>query len=139
MTALDLPEGLKASFAADGDGCRLVAGRCPRTGRVFFPAPAYCPCCLEPPERLAVSGRGRVHAFTVVRTKAPFGLPEPYAVGYVDIDEADLRVFGLFAPETVAALEAGSEVDLALRKLGTDAAGRPCLRPVFTMGAPTHG
>ena len=133
MTALDLPAGLKAFFAAEADGCRLVVGRCARTGRVFFPAPVYCPCCLEPPERQEISGRGRVHAYTVVRTKAPFGLPEPYAVGYVDLAEVDLRIFGLFAPEAIELMETGAPVDLSVRPLGRDTAGQPCLRPVYAV------
>lgn len=127
MTDLHMPPALSDAFSDGG----LRIGRCARTGRVFFPAPLYCPCCLEPPERVAISGRGTVHAFTVVRTKAPFGLPEPYAVGYVDVMAADLRVFGLFAPEALPGLAPGVTVDLAVRPLGCDAAGRPCLRPVY--------
>lgn len=131
MTDLHLPPALSDAFSDGADGCGLRIGRCPRTGRVFFPAPLYCPCCLAPPQRAVISGRGTVHAFTVVRTKAPFGLPEPYAVGYVDLLAADLRVFGLFAPESLPSLRPGVAADLTVRPLGRDAAGRPCLRPVY--------
>lgn len=133
MTGLSLPPSLAEAFLAEpsGTACRIQAGRCRRTGRYFFPAPVSCPCCMEPPEIVALPGRGRVHAFTVVRTKAPFALPEPYAVGYVDLDTVPLRVFGLFAPDGLNQLRIDLEVALVVAPLGVDSLGEPCLRPVF--------
>ena len=131
MNHLPLAPGLEQVFRQDADGCRLLAARCRLSGRLFFPAPAYCPCCLEAPETVPLSGRGSIHAFTVVRIKAPFGLPEPYAVGYVDLEAAPLRVFGLFPPQAIADLRTGLAVDLTLMPLGLDNVGQPCLRPVF--------
>lgn len=128
-----LPPGIDQVYRQDdtGDGCRLMAAQCRHSRRIFFPAPAWCPCCLEPPEALALSGRGTIHAFTVVRVKAPFGLPEPYAVGYVDLDAAPLRIFGLLMAPAIADLRTGLAVDLVVMPLGVDNRGEPCLRPVF--------
>lgn len=67
----------------------------------------------------------------MVRTRAPYGLPTPYAVGYVDITGAGLRVFGLFDPDLTETLHPGMAVELHARKLGVDNGGKPCLRPVF--------
>lgn len=109
----------------------LLGGHCPSCRSSHYPWAERCPSCLGALERRPIGGSGRLYSYTVVRTKAPFGLPEPYAVGYVDLDDSGLRVFALFDPARIAALELGGRVELAVRPLGTDNAGAPCLRPVF--------
>lgn len=138
MTELALPTGLDQAFRVEDGSCRLLAARCPRSGRVFFPAPAFCPCCLEPPETAPLSGDGRIHAVTHIRTKAPFGLPEPYAVGYIDLETAPLRVFGLFAPCPPESLQPEAVVELVALPLGVDNQGQACLRPVFRLTGGGH-
>ncbi|MCX7169865.1 MAG: OB-fold domain-containing protein, partial [Proteobacteria bacterium] len=68
----------------------------------------------------------------VVRTRAPYQLPEPYAVGYIDLDASGLRVFGLFHPQATERLRIAMRVALSVMPLGVDNDGRPCLRPVFS-------
>ena len=82
-------------------------------------------------DRVVVGTRGTVYSYTVVRTKAPFGLPQPYAVGYVDLAESSLRVFGLLDPASIGSLEVGMPVEVTVMPLGVDPEGRRCLRPVF--------
>lgn len=142
MTHISLPLSLKDGFLADeeGDGCKLRVGRCRCSDRTFFPARAYCPQCLEPMEIAYLSGRGHIYAATIVRRRAPFDLPEPYAIGYVDMADAPLRIFGLFDPAEVAELAPGREVDLKVVPLGSDNNGEPCLRPIFHLtGGQRHG
>jgi uncharacterized protein len=115
----------------------LLGGYCARCRRYYFPRPRYCPGCLDEPETREVGNRGRIHSFTTVRTKAPLGLPEPYAVGYVDLDREmggpGLRVFSLFDPGSTDTLRIGAMVTLRVAPLGHNGRGEPCLRPFFKL------
>ena len=119
----------------DSAGLRqgLVGARCDRCGKHFFPAPDVCPDCLVPVQRCVFGERGHIYSFTVVRTRAPFGLPEPYGVGYVDLDDVPLRVFALFDPAALERLGIGSAVVLKAMPLGRNGAGGACLRPVYCL------
>jgi len=109
----------------------LVGSRCRACGCRRFPFDAHCPECRGGMDREVVGTRGTVYSYTVVRTKAPFGLPQPYAVGYVDLAESSLRVFGLLDPAAIGSLEVGMPVEVTVMPLGVDGEGRRCLRPVF--------
>lgn len=111
----------------------LIGSRCPDCGAWAFPALKRCPHCQGQPRTARVGTGGRLYTYTVVRTRAPFGLPEPYAVGYVDLDESGLRVFGLIDPQAVEVLEVGQRMEIGLRPLGMDGQGRPCRRPLFLL------
>ncbi|KJS39135.1 MAG: hypothetical protein VR70_08740 [Rhodospirillaceae bacterium BRH_c57] len=129
-----LPQELMLHYRLEGgDGARvrLLASQCGEANRLSFPRRAFCGADLTEPEEVEVPGVGTVYCYTVVRTRAPYGLPTPYAVGYVDIDGTGLRVFGLFEPELVDDLEAGLAVELQARPLGIDNHGEACLRPLF--------
>lgn len=119
-------------FADDAQGRPgLVGGYCESCQRYLYPRPDFCPDCLQPAQRRLVGGSGRIYSYTVIRTRAPYQLPEPYAVGYIDLDASDLRVFGLFHPQATEALQVGLPVSLSVLPLGVDNDGKPCLRPVF--------
>lgn len=78
-----------------------------------------------------MGARGTVYTLTVVRTRAPLGLPEPYSVGLVDLDDVGLRVFSLLDPDAIGLLQVGDMVKLRAAPLGVDLAGRNCRRPFF--------
>lgn len=120
-------------LGAEGKRFGLVGGYCPRCDRHFFPLVEHCSVCRGYVTRKVVGENGSVYSYTVVRTKAPFGLPEPYAVGYIDLAETALRVFGLIDPDDIAGLVVGVSVRLSVKPIGVDAAGRHCLRPVFSV------
>lgn len=109
----------------------LVGSRCRSCGHRCFPFTAHCPACQGGMDREVVGTHGKVYSYTVVCVKAPFGLPEPYAVGYVDLAESSLRVFGLLDPAAIGSLEVGMPVEVTAMPLGVDKKGRRCLRPVF--------
>ena len=71
----------------------------------------------------------------MVRTKPPLGLPQPYGVGYVDLEGespgSGLRVFCLFDPDGMDQLKIGSEVTLRVAPMGHDGRGGARLRPFF--------
>ncbi len=129
------PPLLPDLFEALDDAGRygLVGGYCPACDRHVFPLVERCSACRGPLTRKVVGERGRVYSYTVVHTKAPFGLPEPYAVGYVDLAETPLRVFGLIDPADVDGVEVGAAVTVTAKPIGVDAAGRACVRPVFSL------
>lgn len=111
----------------------LVGGYCATCDRYFFPAGGQCPGCYDKLQRRVFGELGRLYSFTVVRTRAPFALPEPYAVGYVDLDDVPLRVFALLDPAAIPLLEVGARLILKSMQLGENALATPCLRPVFCL------
>ncbi len=89
---------LAGLFTSAAGAVRLLGTRCPACGPVAFPSRAVCGNCgcrtLEPAE---LSGEGRVHAFTTVRTP-PAGFDAPYLAAVVDLDEGP-RVFAMLTAE----------------------------------------
>jgi uncharacterized OB-fold protein len=68
----------------------LVIPRCPSCNRYFWYPREACPHCLQPGwEWAAVSGKGRLHTFTIVRQPAhpAFNLDVPYVYAVVQLDE----------------------------------------------------
>ena len=131
-----VPRGL--ADEAGGNGPVLRGGHCPQCGRDFFPRPRYCPTCLRPPDGRSLGGDGVIYSYTVVRTRPPFGLPQPYAVGYIDLDQSGLRIFGLLNPDHIGRLAMGRRVRLEVGPMGQDGQGEPCRRPYFSL-APEEG
>jgi uncharacterized OB-fold protein len=111
---------------------QLIGGMCGSCSRYYFPRPHYCKGCLEPTEEALLGSEGTIYSYTVIRTKAPLGLPTPYAVGYVDLKGSSLRIFTLLDPRAIEDLKVGQSVHLAVNLLGHDGKGSPCLRPYFT-------
>lgn len=112
---------------------KLLGGYCHECRQYFFPKPKFCRECLSEVAQVSLDSGGTLHSFTVVRTKAPFGLPEPYAVGYVDLDDYDLRIFALLDPLQVEGLAIGRSLKLMVGQIGQNIDGQDCLRPYFTM------
>jgi uncharacterized OB-fold protein len=94
---------------------RLLGSRCGACGTTAFPVREFCPACraVEGVEPVALSPRGRVHSFTVVR-QAPPGVEVPYVLAWIDLPSDRVRlmstVVGL-APEEVA-LNLPAELEL---------------------------
>lgn len=129
-TAPELPPELAQQYHVDAAGAVwLRAARC--SGTVVFPPRRYCGADLAPPEEVLLPGAGRVNCITRVRVRPPYDLPQGYMIGFVDLDAAPVRLFGLFSPDTAEDMAPGRAVSLTLERLGTDNTGAPCLRPVF--------
>jgi uncharacterized OB-fold protein len=111
----------------------LLGGKCVQCAKTFFPKPRYCPKCLGQTEESIIGSRGTLYSLAIVRTKPPLGLPQPYAVAYVDMERNGLRIFCLLDPQQIDAFQIGSKVKLALGQLGHDGRGEPRLRPYFTL------
>jgi uncharacterized OB-fold protein len=79
-----------------GQGRVLVETRCPQCGEFRYPPRALCVNDLTPMEKVAVSPRGTlVEAVWVERP--PYGQPEPFWVGYIDMPEGT-RIFAKLDP-----------------------------------------
>ena len=114
-----------------GEDPALLGGHCSKCDRAFFPRPPRCPHCLGEVQEKNLGSTGRLYTYTMVRVKPPWGLPRPYGLGYVDLDDSGLRVLGLLAPEALERAEIGLPLRLAVGELGCDISGTPCLRPFF--------
>lgn len=114
------------------EGPRLIGGLCARCTRKFFPSPFVCPYCLGELEKVHLSSQGTLHSFTVVRVKAPYGLPLPYCLGYVDLKDDGLRVLALIDFTRIEDLRIGMEVTLCVKEFGHDGKGNPALRYMFS-------
>lgn len=129
-----LPPELVAQYHVDDAGEVLLrAVRAADGGEVLFPPRKFSGPDLAPTEELLLPGDGRVNCLTRVRVRPPYGLPPGYVIGFVDLDAAPLRLFGLF--ESGMELSPGKRVTLSLQALGVDNDGNPCLRPVFVPAA----
>ena len=126
-------EGIVTGYE-DGSRPGLVGVYCPDCARWYFPCPSYCRSCLEPVQAADLGGEGKLHAFTVIRMRPPLGLPQPYAVGYVDLKESGLRVFCLLDPSAIDRYRLDMPLRLTVSVLGHDGSGQPCLRPYFSPG-----
>jgi len=111
----------------------LVGGYCPSCRISFYPRPRYCPSCLKEPVKKGVGGCGKIHSLTMIRTRPPLGLPQPYGVAYIDLSQTGLRVFGLLDPDQMHDMRIGDMVCLSVRELGHDGRGEHRLRPVFAL------
>jgi uncharacterized OB-fold protein len=109
----------------------LLGGYCSECDQSFFPRPPRCPHCLGEVTDKSLGSTGKLYTYTMVRVKPPWGLPRPYSLGYVDLDECGLRVLGLLDPRAMDNLEIGSPLRLAVGELGVNLQGNPCLRPYF--------
>ena len=101
---LPRPDALTAPFWA---ACRrgvLEVPTCTSCGHHFLPPGPCCPRCwsalLEP---RAVSGRGRIASFVVYRRTYHPGMPAPYVVALVELDEGPRLISNVVgcAPEDV--------------------------------------
>ena len=132
---LNLPPFAQGVFTLppnDQSPPRLLGSKCSSCNECFFPPTAYCRKCLEPTAEADLGSEGVLYSCTVIRTKAPLGLPTPYAVGYVDLAVSSLRIFFLLDPDEIETFKPGLAVRLAVKPLGVDQQGSPCLRPYFT-------
>lgn len=116
-----------------GNHPELLGGFCDTCKAGYFPMSKYCPRCLGLLKERRLGSQGTIYSFTVIRKRAPLGLPEPYSIGYIDLaKEPNLRIFCLLDPNAIDRLRIGINVELVVGPLGHDGHGSPRLRPYFT-------
>ena len=115
-----------------GSSPKLIGAMCSKCNKKFFPKPIVCPYCLGELKEIKLSTEGKIYTYSILRTRAPYGLPQPYPVGWVDLEEDRLRIFSLLDPEKISNLDFGKKVALRVGPMGVDNNGHPCLRYYFT-------
>ncbi len=68
----------------------LLGTKCETCGNIFFPLRSVCPHCRRDgkPRPLALSGKGHVYTFTVIRVASEgFEAFTPYIVGLIQLEE----------------------------------------------------
>lgn len=128
-----LPPVAEHIFALSKDGFELIGAYCNSCDKYFFPLREYCSNCLGKVTQTGLGSRGMVYSFTIVRTKPPFELPQPYGVAYIDLDKIPLRIFGLLDPQQLNKVCIGARVCLAVGPMGVNNADQACLRPFFRL------
>ncbi len=132
---LPQPDALTAPFWGACGQDRLEVSACADCGHRFLPPGPCCTRCWSP--RLApaeVSGRGRVFSFAVYRRTYHPGMPAPYVVALVELDEGPRLISNIVgcAPEGVAIdmpvelrFERAGEFNLPRFAPAGDGGGRP--------------
>ncbi|MCP5059739.1 MAG: hypothetical protein GY937_23800 [bacterium] len=99
------PDALSAPF---WEACRngaLEFSACDDCGHYFLPAGPCCPDCWSPcMSSRAASGRGHVFSFAVYRRTYHPGMPAPYVVALIELEEGPRLISNVVgcAPEEVA-------------------------------------
>jgi len=116
-----------------GPPTKLLGAECPVCSRKFFPKPVVCPHCLEDVKEIKLNTEGTVYSYSILRIpNMLYKYPQPYASGYVDLDEDNIRVYSLFDPAKVEDIRIGQRVTLKCGQIGVGLDGNPCLRYYFT-------
>ncbi len=127
------PPVAESIFAPSKDGFELVGAWCEDCDKYFFPTREHCSSCHGHTVQTGLGSHGTVYSFTIVRTKPPFGLSQPYGVAYIDLEACSLRVFGLLDPQQLEKIHIGAPVRLLVGPMGVNNADQPCLRPFFKL------
>ncbi|MCF8475319.1 MAG: OB-fold domain-containing protein [Emcibacter sp.] len=119
------------NILTSGPDFHLQGGYCPDCDRYYFPIKESCMECLGSVDKADLGKRGIVYSVTTIRTRPPLGLPQPYSVAYVDLENVPLRVFSLMDPSEAGQYCIGQTVELKVAPLGLNNNKQVCLRPYF--------
>lgn len=128
------PTAESAAFWAGGEQGELRVMRCRACGHFFHPPAPVCFRCRSrdvAPE--ATSGRGHVAAFTINRQPWLPGLPPPYVVAMIELDEdRDVRVTSNVVDVEPSELRVGLPVEVFFEEWGQgeDRVWIPLFRPL---------
>ncbi len=110
-------EGL-FEISEDGSGY-LLTTMCLRCKVSFFPRRTRCICCLknDKVENTTLNSTGKLYTYSIVHRSAHLNVP--YIVGYVDFEEAGVRVFSQLTGCKSEELEIGMEMKLVFEGMDT--------------------
>jgi hypothetical protein len=100
---------------------RLSTTKCAQDGELLWPPRTACPKCHgEELVWVDLPEHGRIYAFSAVLGGAPLGMEAevPFAVGLVDLDGMELRLFGRIDGRPWDALRIGDSVQVEPYDLG---------------------
>lgn len=111
----------------------LVGAKCKRCGKVYFPKKKLCLNCMtDEVEVIPMSKKGKIASWTVARQTYTYGIPVPYAFGYVDLPEG-VRLFTIFTDcePFDERLKTGKEVEMVIGKVREDEMGNEIIGYLF--------
>lgn len=138
-TSVPLAEGL---FTWPSDQPALIAGRCPKTGRLSFPRREHVILddgSLAETEVVQLPRRGTLWSYTTQNfrpTSPPYTGPDtaetfkPFAIGYIELPGA-LRVQARLTEPDTEKLRIGQEMELTIEPFGVDEQGREIVMYAF--------
>lgn len=102
---------------------QLSVQRCSSCQRYLFPPSVACPRCLtDTLVPTPVSGRGRVHAFTVARQAFDPSFEVPYVLALVELEEdPEVRILTNLVQTDPAAVTGGAPVEVVFERRGATA------------------
>lgn len=136
---LPTPDADSAALWAGLGRGELLLQHCLDCGDVQYYQQAMCRRCLsEHIEHRAASGRGTVHAFSVVhRAPGPaFRADTPYAVLLVELEEGPRMISSLVGADP-ASVQIGMAVELVCERV-SDTVVLPRFRPAAPTSAPSR-
>jgi uncharacterized OB-fold protein len=115
----------------------LIASRCKGCGTHYFPKSLSCcnpDCTHKEVAQVLLSGRGRLHSYTVQGYRPPplFRMEpwSPYAIGLVELPEG-LRVLGMLTGSALNEIVIDMPVELTVEPLYIDELGREVMTYKF--------
>jgi len=104
----------------------LMIGRCAGCGRAHYYPRSICPFCFSADTKLeAASGRASIYTLSVTYR----GAPEPYAIGYVELEEGP-RVLTNFVGAPLERFKIGDPVKVVWTPTEDGAPPVPMFAPV---------
>jgi len=103
-----------------GEPVGLLGNKCKSCGKVFFPKRAICSNCFTDNTMTdyELSTKGKIYSYTVVHYQGALEIKSPYAYGFVDLPQDNVRVLSIFAEYD--RLEINMDVELSVESLYTD-------------------
>ena len=114
----------------DSQGAYLIGGKCSACGFETLGQRDICPECWArgTMDETPIGRQGTLYTYTVIH-QLPQGYDEPFAVGYVDLDDG-IRVFA-HIDNTPESLTIGARLDLTSAPLRHDDAGAVLTGPRY--------
>lgn len=111
----------------------LVGSKCVKCEKVYFPRKKFCIECMSDELKIVpLSKRGKIVCWTVARQTYTYGIPLPYAFGYVDLPEG-VRLFTIFTDcePFEEKLKTGGEVEWVIKSFKEDEMGNDIIGYLF--------
>jgi uncharacterized OB-fold protein len=113
-------QGIFKFLSQDGEPVQLLGSKCKSCGKVFFPKRAICSNCFTDTTMAdyELSTQGKIYSYTVVHYQGLLGIKSPYAYGFVDLPQDNVRVLSIFTE--CENLEINMDVELTIENLYKD-------------------
>ena len=95
---------------------KLIAAKCKKCGKVYFPPRIYCEFDFNETEFVEISGEGKVIAFTVAKLDVYENPMDPEIYAVIELDGTDGRIIHLLGEVKPEDIYIGMRVKPVLKK-----------------------